>query len=426
MKGSLSLALLGMLLSAGTLHAEDVLRFRGPNSQGAYNESGLLKAWPADGLKPKWVYSDLGSGWSSVVKVGDRLYVNGEDAADKTKEQITCLDLNGTKIWQAPTGNSWTKSYPGARSTPTFVAGVKIGSQTVDMVVVLTGLGEVCALNAKDGKLIWTKDVANTYGGKPGQWGYAESLAVKNGTVFATACGDKASIVALKLADGSVVWEATSNGDRCGYVSPVFYGDQLIQLTSTYLFCVDTKDGKIAWKHNYSDDTSGKWKGINCNNPLIKDNQVFVTAGYNQGGVMYEILPANKGVKILWQTSDLDPHHGGAVELNGRIYGSNWINNGNGNWLCVDWKTGQTIYETKWDELGKGSTVTADGMIYIYEEKRGTLGLIKPGDQFDVVSQFRIDFGSKEHWSHPTISDGVLYVRHGSALAAYDLRSKSK
>jgi outer membrane protein assembly factor BamB len=93
-----------------------------------------------------------------------------------------------------------------------------------------------------------------------------------------------------------------------------------------------------------------------------------------------------------------------------------------GNWLCIDWNTGKTIYETKWDELGKGSIITADGMLYIYEEKRGTLGLVKPGDHLDVVSQFRIDFGSKEHWSHPTISDGILYVRHGNALAAFDLR----
>jgi hypothetical protein len=64
-------------------------------------------------------------------------------------------------------------------------------------------------------------------------------------------------------------------------------------------------------------------------------------------------------------------------------------------------------------------------MLYLYEEKRGTLGLVKPGDQFNLVSHFQIDFGSKEHWSHPIISDGILYVRHGDALAAYDLRNKT-
>ena len=50
--------------------------------------------------------------------------------------------------------------------------------------------------------------------------------------------------------------------------------------------------------------------------------------------------------------------------------------------------------------------------------------MAKPGDKFDVVSSFPVKFGSKEHWAHPTISDGVLYVRHGDALAAFDIKAK--
>ena len=46
------------------------------------------------------------------------------------------------------------------------------------------------------------------------------------------------------------------------------------------------------------------------------------------------------------------------------------------------------------------------------------------GERFEVVSRFPIRFGSKEHWSHPVISDGVLYVRRGTALAAFDIREK--
>jgi outer membrane protein assembly factor BamB len=360
--------------------------------------------------------------------VGDHLYLNCEDTSNPEKEAVVCLDLNGKKIWETQTGNVWARSYRAARSTPTYAKDVKLAkaaSKPIDIIVVLTGSGEVCSLNAKDGNLLWKQDIASMYAGNPGNWGYAESLVVKDDKVFVTPCGSKASVVALQLADGKVAWEADSNGDKCGYVSPILNGDQLIQLTAKYIFCVDTKDGKTLWKHSYADDSSGKWKGINCNSPILKNNQIFVTAGYNQGGVMYQILPDNQGVKKRWTTDDLDPHHHGVVELDGRLYGSNWINNGNGNWLCVDWETGKTIYETKWANLGKGPIITADGMLYLYEEKRGTLGLVKPGDQFNLVSHFQIDFGSKEHWSHPIISDGILYVRHGDALAAYDLRNKT-
>ena len=113
-----------------------------------------------------------------------------------------------------------------------------------------------------------------------------------------------------------------------------------------------------------------------------------------------------------------------AVLVDGRLYGSNMANNNGGKWMCVDWETGKTIYETPWGNLGKGTVIYADGMLYLYEEKRGTFGLLKPGDSFDVVSSFQVNFGSKEHWAHPVICDGMLYVRHGDVLAAFDIKAK--
>ncbi len=412
-----SFFVLGVLLGVTTLCAEDVVRFRGRNSQGTYNEPDLLKEWPGNGLSPKWINQDLGAGWSSVIKVKNRLYLNCLDSNNRKMESIACLDLNGKRIWQTITGKTWSRSYAASRSTPTYVKGE-------DKLVVQTGSGEVCCLSAKDGKLLWKKNIASTYHGKPGRWGFSESLIVKDGKVFTTVCGNNISVIALNLKDGSVAWKAPSNGDKCAYVTPVIYKNQLIEFTSKYVFAVDIKSGRIMWKTNFSKESGGRWKGINCNTPLLKDNHLFVTAGYNQGGVMYEILPNNQGAKILWKTSDLDPHHGGVVLLNGHIYGSNWINNRSGNWLNVDWKTGKTIYDEAWDKLGKGSIITADDMLYIYEEKRGTLALVKPGKEFKVVSQFRIKYGSREHWSHPVISDGILYVRHGNALGAFDIRKK--
>ena len=362
----------------------------------------------------------MGYGWSSVIKVKDRLYLNCLDATDKNMESIVCLDLNGKKLWQTQTGKIWAKSFSSPRSTPTYVEESGTGK-----LVVLTGSGEVCCLDSQSGKLLWKKEIAKTYQGKTGIWGYAESLVTHNGKVFATPCGKKASIVAFNLKDGSVAWEAPSNGDKCAYVSPVIYKNQLIQVTGTHVFAVDIDSGRMLWENNYAEAVgTGRWKDINCITPLLKDNQLFVTGGYNHGGVMYEIMPDGKGVKILWTNVDLDPHHGGVVELDGKIYGSNWLNNKAGNWMSVDWKTGKTIYNDDWKKKGKGAIVSADGMLYLYEERRGTLGLVNPGNKLDVVSQFRIKYGSRQHWSHPTISDGILYVRHGNALGAFDLRKK--
>ena len=410
-----------VVMGGAALFAGDVLRFRGENSQGIFEEKGLVKTWPQEGLTPKWIYSGLGEGWSSPIKVGNRLYITGSDTTEK-KEMVVCLDLDGKKIWQTATGARWERAYPGARCTPTYVPGEKDGEGRL---LVTTGTGEMFCLNAVDGKILWSKAVSNEYGTNFMNWGVAESPVVKDGMVFMTAGGSKALVVALKIADGSVVWTAKSNNDRLGYVTPAIVKDQLIVMTDAKVNGISIKDGAVMWEDDYRATSEITVRnGNNANTPVVKDNRFFVTGGYNRGGVLYELNEDGKGVKVIWKNKDLDPHHDSAVLVDGKLYGSNMANNNGGNWMCVDWETGKTVYETPWDKLGKGSVIYADGMLYLYEEKRGTLGLLKPGDKFDIASSFQVNFGSKEHWAHPVICDGVLYVRHGDALAAFDIKAK--
>ena len=413
-----------VVVGGASLFAGDIFRFRGENSQGMYmEEKGLMKSWPQGGLTPKWTYTGLGEGWTSPIKVGNRLYISGSDMnSNPKKEKVVCLDLDGKLIWQTPTGVRWERSFPGARSTPTYVPGEKEGEGRL---VVTTGPGELYCLNAADGKILWQKNIANEYGSKFGMWAMAECPVVKDGMVFVTACGSKALVVALKVADGSVVWTAKSNNDTLAYVTPAFVKDQLVVMTGTKVNGINLKDGTVMWEDNYASTTGAQGRGgINCNTPMVKDNRFYVSAGYDQGGVLYELNEDGKGVKVVWKNKNLDPHHDCTVLIDGKLYGSNWVGNDRGNWMCVDWETGKTIYETPWDRLGKGSVIYADGLMYIYEEKRGTLGLLKPGDKFEVVSSFQINFGNKEHWAHPVICDGILYVRHGDALAAFDIKAK--
>lgn len=420
MKYLMVLTLCGLAGVIGPVRGEDVFRFRGANSQGRYTETRLLDAWPEKGLTPRWINTELGGGWTSVVKVGDRLYVGGVDIDDKKRESVVCLDLDGRILWRSPAGKVWERSYPVARATPTYVPGDKPEN---DRLVVLSGGGELTCLNAADGALVWKKDMATAYETRAGHWGLAESVVVKDGVVFVTVCGKKALVAAVKVADGSEVWTTPSNGDENAYVTPALIGDQLIVMTARFVTGVNTADGRERWRADYRQTVGdARMHGINCNPPVVKGNRFFVAAGYDQGGVMYELQPDGNGVKTVWTSKVLDPHHDGAVEIDGRLYGSNWLNNGAGQWVCLDWETGETVYEEAWDKLGKGVTIFADGMMYLYEERRGHLGLAKPGDKFDVIARFPVTFGSKEHWAHPVISDGVLYVRRGNALAAFDIR----
>jgi len=139
---------------------------------------------------------------------------------------------------------------------------------------------------------------------------------------------------------------------------------------------------------------------------------------------MLELTPDGNDVKLKWSDPALDTHHGGVVLVDGYIYGSNWISNGMGNWICQEWETGKVMYDQKW--YYKGSIIFADGLLYVYEEKQGNVGLVElTPDGFNVISSFRIEEGSGPHWAHMSIYDRKLFIRHGTVLFVYDLERKN-
>jgi sugar lactone lactonase YvrE len=70
----------------------------------------------------------------------------------------------------------------------------------------------------------------------------------------------------------------------------------------------------------------------------------------------------------------------------------------------------------------RGSTVAADGMLYVYTEK-GDVNLVNPNaEKLQVVSTFKVTKGTKEHFAHPVIHNGILYIRHGETLLAYAVK----
>jgi outer membrane protein assembly factor BamB len=90
-------------------------------------------------------------------------------------------------------------------------------------------------------------------------------------------------------------------------------------------------------------------------------------------------------------------------------------------WACVDWTTGETLWTTKW--YARGSIISADGMLYLFEEKSGHIALVKPDpSKLDIVSEFQITKGEGPFWAHPVISNGKLYIRHGDVLMVYKVK----
>jgi outer membrane protein assembly factor BamB len=91
-------------------------------------------------------------------------------------------------------------------------------------------------------------------------------------------------------------------------------------------------------------------------------------------------------------------------------------------WRCVEWTTGKEMFRSR--ELAAGVMIRADGILYGYAT-RGDLALVRPDPaEFPIVSQTKVKHGSGVHIAVPSIYEGVLYVRHGNALVAYQVNDR--
>ncbi|MCA1761294.1 MAG: hypothetical protein LC658_16105, partial [Bacteroidales bacterium] len=175
------------------------------------------------------------------------------------------------------------------------------------------------------------------------------------------------------------------------------------------------------WTYNTIQYHTEKGKGEGANTPLFYNGEIFTTYGNEQPGLLFSLAGDANSIRLKWQNELLDTHHGGLVLLDGVIYGSNMIDNTRGNWAAVDWQNGKTLWEENW--FTKGSVIAADGMLYFYEEKSGNVALVQPDtQQLKVISSFKINAGEGLHWAHPSIYNGMLFIRHGSVLMVYDLK----
>ena len=370
-----------------------------------------MKEWPEGGPKLLWSAEGLGNGFSSVSIADGLIYATG--IVDK-EGILSVFDLQGNFKWKKPYGPEWTKSYPDSRCTPTVDEG---------NVYIISGMNAISCQDAKTGDVKWMVNTFEKFGGAYPRWGYAESPLIVGELVICTPGGKKATIVALDKNTGQTVWASKSIGEKSSYCSPRLVergGKKLIvTMTENSIIGVDSKDGNILWRYDCK-LYQGKPKDVNPNTPIYSDGRMYVTSGYGKGGAKLKL--SEDGSKILsqeWTNLTLDCHHGGVVLVDGYIYGTNM----GSNWVCLNWDSGEVMYQTK--GIGKGSITYADGMLYCYGEKGGTMALVKATpEKFDIVSSFKVPMGTGQHWAHPVICDGRLYIRHGDALMAYDIKAK--
>ena len=395
--------------------------WRGLQRDATSTETGLQAQWPAGGPPLAWKASGMGTGFSSLAIVDDRIYTMGD--RDGAQFLLALSAKDGALVWKARVGPAWSDEYGGPRGTPSVDGGI---------VVALGTEGDLVAVEAASGKERWRRSLPADFGGRVmSMWKWSESPLVDGDRVIVTPGAADAGLVALDKATGKEIWRAAipelgPNGkDGAGYSSVVISNaggvKQYVQLMGRGLVGVRASDGKFLWGYNRVANNVA-----NISTPIVRANWVFASTGYQTGAALVELQKKGDGVQArelyFLDAKTFQNHHGGMVLVGNHVYGGNGQSKGFP--TCLEFTTGKLAWGGDIRNAGTGSAavVYADGNLY-FRYQNGVVMLIQATPEgYREKGSFTIPGVEKPSWSHPVVVGGRLYLREQDTLYVHDVR----
>ncbi|RLD69215.1 MAG: hypothetical protein DRI98_10830, partial [Bacteroidetes bacterium] len=179
--------------------------------------------------------------------------------------------------------------------------------------------------------------------------------------------------------------------------------------------------GDLLWFHHQDVYTEEEREKIgigdsHANSVIYRDGSIYYAAGDGNGGVRLDLSENGTEITQAWRNPGFDSFFGGVVLIDNHLYTSGthsqYI-------YSIDASTGILTDSLK---IGQGALIAADQMLYYYNQRGQMILLSYIEGKMKEVSSFKITKGTRHHFSHPVIHNGVLYQRRGDALMAYDIR----
>jgi outer membrane protein assembly factor BamB len=396
-------------LTASEIARADWPLYRGPAGNGVSTER-IRTDW--DTTPPRLLWrKPLTNGLSSVTLSGGRVFTQVKRGS--TDYALALSATNGTILWTAPVG---TANYPdggvgsddGPRSTP-VVRG--------DRVFVLGSYLNLHCLDAAGGQKVWSKDLRTEFGGSVIPWQNAASPLLEGEFLYLNLNAGTTRLAALRLTDGSVAWRR--HNEAMTHSTPIATTiegvRQIIFLTQSGLVAVNPADGAQLWRH-----TPIPYSTSIAVTPVVDSNRVYYAGAYSMGSAAARIVRSGttwSAQQLVARRSSRMIHWSTPVAVNGYIYGL--FGSASGQLRCLDLQKNGDYAWQDGPEFGTGATILAAGKILVAAEN-GEVVLVEPDPtQYRELTRFQAVNG--RIWNSPAISDGVLYVRGTSELAAYDL-----
>ncbi len=390
-----------LLLPLLTSRAEDWPQFRGPTGQGLAGAAKLPVEWgPAKNVA--WKQAIPGSGWSSPVVAGGKVYLTtAVEAGGEISLRALCLDAAGGKIlWDVEVFRHGAaapaihQKNSHASPTPIVADGrvyVHFGHQ-----------GTACLDLA--GKVAWrNRDLRYTpvhgNGGSP--------ALVDDLLVFSADGATVRQVVALGAATGRLRWKTPRAGDpqkpfsfSTPLVITVGGKKQLISPGSDMVGAYDPATGKEIWRVRY--------EGYSViPRPVFGHGLVYLATGYNAPSLL-AIRPGGSGdvtdTHVAWRLRKGAPHAPSPLLVGDELY----LVSDAGLGSCADAKTGKVHWQRRIPGNGfSASPIAGGGHVYFLSED-GVATVLRAGRKFEQVARNEI---GERTLASLSAADGALFLR---------------
>jgi outer membrane protein assembly factor BamB len=313
------------------------------------------------------------------MKTGDLIWLHADEA----------------RFWDSHAG-------AGPRSTPTLHEGC---------IYTLGATGILNALDAMNGKLIWSRNAISDAKVEHSGWGHSSSPLVVDDVVIVAAVG---KLTAYDIETGESRWMGSDGGDS--YSSPhlltIDGTQQVILMSGNGATSLNPIDGKVLW--TYDLPVSSRI----VQPALMDDGDILISIGDVKGLCRINVSKRSGewSVEERWTSSQLKPNFNDFVVHKNHAYGFN------GPMLvCVNLDEGQRMW--RGGRYGGQLLLLADQDLLLILSERGELVLVQANpDKFNELGRIKAIEGKT--WNHPVMVGDILLLRNTQEMVAYQFSNQ--
>jgi outer membrane protein assembly factor BamB len=380
----------------------------------------------ASGKNITWKTPIEGEGHSTPVIGGDHIWFTAA-TKDGKQQYLYGIDRKSGKVihhllmFENPTPEELGNPLNNYAAPSPFLE--------ADALYVHFGTYGTARVDPATGKKVWERrDINARHYRGPGS-----SPVVHGDLLYLTFDGiDQQFVTALDKKTGATVWKTnrttdygdldkdgkpTRDGDmRKAYHTPAVFEmggvEVLVSVGSRAAFGYEAKTGKELWTVRHG--------GFNAAiRPLRFENVLVLNTGSERAHTVgIRIDDQMKGditeSHTLWDREKRNASESCSLLVDGRLF---QVTRG-GVVSCTDAKTGQDIWEDRFEGQHLPSPIAAGDRIYFCND-RGDCTVIRATDKFEVLARNKLADGMT---SSPAVADGALFLRSKTAL--YRIESK--